>query len=139
MDEKHKMAKIVVWGSSVPFTNDVLKPVLLPDVQGQYVVNHFRWLMDRQLLEIPAKNMAVKPLQMSGDRDGPALLGHLHRLPAFGIALGVLAWFLRRKYMYKSWRLTASSARSSGRRRGLFPLQPAGHDADQRDPTRSSN
>jgi len=36
MDEKHKMAKIIVWGSSLPFTNDMLKsPVVFQGVQGQ--------------------------------------------------------------------------------------------------------
>jgi hypothetical protein len=97
MDEKHKMAKIVVWGSSVPFTNDVLKPYSFQTVQGQYVVNHFRWLMDRQLLDIPAKNMAVKPLQMSAAAMDQLWWVICIGFPAFGIALGVLAWFLRRK------------------------------------------
>lgn len=98
MDEKHKIARIVVWGSVFPFTNDVLKsPYVFQTVQGQYVVNHFRWLMDRQLLEVPAKNLAVKPVQMSA----AALdqLGYVINwgFPLFGVALGVLAWFLRRK------------------------------------------
>jgi len=98
MDEKHKMAKIIVWGSSLPFTNDMLKsPVVFQGVQGQYVVNHFRWLMERELLEIPAKDMHVKPLTMSAtalDRMGWVINWGF---PAFGVALGLLAWFLRRK------------------------------------------
>jgi hypothetical protein len=96
-DPQHKMAKIVVWGSALPFTNDVLKsPYVFQTVQGQYVVNHFRWLMERELLE-KGKEMSVKPLVMSA-----AALDQLWWVinvgfPVFGISLGVLAWFLRRK------------------------------------------
>lgn len=98
MDDKHKMAKIIVWGSHLPFTNDVLKSGHIFTVaQGQYVVNHFRWLMERQLLKIEPKKMSVKPLIMSDAAQsqlrGVILIG----FPAFGVALGVLAWFLRRK------------------------------------------
>jgi len=60
-------------------------------------VNHFRWLMERELLEIPAKDMHVKPLTMSAtalDRMGWVINWGF---PAFGVALGLLAWFLRRK------------------------------------------
>ena len=98
MDEKHKTAKIIVWGSALPFTNEVLKnPYVFQTVQGQYVVNHFRWLMDRQLMEIPEKNMHVKPLTMSSkalDQMGYVINWGF---PAFGVALGLLAWYLRRK------------------------------------------
>jgi hypothetical protein len=97
MDEKHKMAKIDVWGSVIPFTNQRLVPQSFGTTQGQYVVNHFRWLMDRQLLEIEPKKMAVKPLAMSGD--ALAQLRWVIHLgfPFFAVSLGVLAWFLRRK------------------------------------------
>jgi hypothetical protein len=98
MDEKHKMAKLVVWGTSLPFTNDLLRSgFAFQSVQGQYVVNHFRWLMDRQLLEIEPKKMSLKPLQMSAealDRLGYTINWGF---PIFAISLGVLAWFLRRK------------------------------------------
>jgi hypothetical protein len=98
MDDKHKVTKLDVWGTAIPFTNDMLRSGFsFQGVQGQYVVNHFRWLMDRQVLEIEPKKMSLKPLQMSA----PALdqLGYLINwgFPIFAIALGVLAWFLRRK------------------------------------------
>ena len=96
--EKHQTARIIVWGSSLPFTNDVMRtPYVFQTVQGQYVVNHFRWLMDRQLLEIEPKKMAVKPLAMSGEALGQLRLVIQFGFPAFGIGLGILAWFLRRK------------------------------------------
>ena len=98
MDDKHKTTKVVVWGSVLPFTNQVLRsPIAFQDIQGQYVVNHFRWLMDRQLLEIEPKKMAVRPLAMSGE--ALAQLGWaIHfGFPAFGLGLGLLAWYLRRK------------------------------------------
>lgn len=97
-DAKRKTAKLDVWGSALPFTNALLSnPYVFQTVQGQYVVNHFRWLMERQLLEIEPKKVVVKPLEMSGEA-----LDHLRWVvvfgfPAFGISLGVLAWFLRRK------------------------------------------
>ncbi len=96
--EKHKMARIVVWGSALPFTNDVLKsPYHFQSVQGQYVVNHFRWLMDRQLLDLPAKPMAIKPLVMSGEAQSNLRWVIMGGFPVFAVLLGVLAWFLRRK------------------------------------------
>ncbi|MBV8882169.1 MAG: Gldg family protein [Planctomycetaceae bacterium] len=97
-DARRKTAKIDVWGSSLPFTNALLTtPYVFQTVQGQYVVNHFRWLMERTLLDIEPKKIAVKPLEMSGEA-----LNHLFwvvvvAFPAFGVSLGVLAWFLRRK------------------------------------------
>ena len=90
--------KIDVWGTSLPFTNAVLQtPYVFQQVQGQYVVNHFRWLLERPLLDIEPKKTVVKPLEMTG----PALdqLWWVINVgfPAFGVALGLLAWFLRRK------------------------------------------
>ena len=60
-------------------------------------MNHFRWLADRRLLEIEHTKVDVTPLDLSA-----AALTRLRWVvhagfPAFGIALGVLAWFLRRK------------------------------------------
>lgn len=98
MDEKHKMAKIIVWGSAIPFTNDLLKSGHVFTVaQGQYIVNQFRWLMERQLLKIEPKKMSVKPLIMSAEAQSQLRGVILFGFPAFGVALGVLAWFLRRK------------------------------------------
>lgn len=98
MDENHKKAKIDVWGSAIPFTNDTLKnPYEFQTVQGQYVVNHFRWLMERELLEIEPRKVVVKPLEISGEalrQLGYVVIGGF---PAFGIILGVVAWFMRRK------------------------------------------
>jgi hypothetical protein len=97
-DAKRKTAKIDVWGSSLPFTNKLLShAAVFGQIQGQYVVNHFRWLMERDLLDIEPKKIKVKPLEMSAEA-----LDHLRWVvcfgfPAFGVCLGVLAWFLRRK------------------------------------------
>jgi hypothetical protein len=98
MDPNHKIAKIDVWGSAIPFTNLTLKsPYEFQTVQGQYVVNHFRWLMARELLKIDSRKVVVKPLEISGEalrRLGIIVVGGF---PAFGVALGILAWFMRRK------------------------------------------
>jgi len=97
-DALRKVAKLDVWGSALPFTNALLNhQSIFGTVQGQYVVNHFRWLMSRELLDIQPKKVVVKPLEMSGEA-----LNHLFWVvvvgfPAFGISLGLLAWFLRRK------------------------------------------
>jgi hypothetical protein len=98
MDDKHKTARIDVWGTALPFTNDLLKSGYdFQHEQGQYVVNHFRWLMNREQLLTPPKQMSVKPLKMSAEALDQ--LGYVIKFgfPAFGIGLGLLAWFLRRK------------------------------------------
>jgi len=97
-DAKNKMAKIDVWGSVLPFTNGVLRSSSqFSLVQGQYVVNHFRWLMERQLLDIEPKKVTIKPLEMSGQALDRLFWLVVVGFPAFGVSLGVLAWFLRRK------------------------------------------
>jgi hypothetical protein len=98
MDAQHKMAKIDVWGSSIPFTNALMQgPYVFQTTQGQYVVNHFRWLMERELLEIEPKRLVVKPLDMTGEALDRLFWTVMVGFPAFGVALGLLAWFLRRK------------------------------------------
>jgi hypothetical protein len=97
-DAKHKTAKIDVWGSVLPFTNGVLRSAnQFSLVQGQYVVNHFRWLMERELLDIEPKKVTIKPLEMSGEALDRLFWVVVVGFPAFGVCLGVLAWFLRRK------------------------------------------
>jgi len=95
---RHEKAKIDVWGSVTPFTDGVLYANGRPqELQIQYVINHFRWLMDRPLMDIEQSNIPVRPLQLDE--------GQLSRLfwivvigfPGFGVSLGLLAWFVRRK------------------------------------------
>jgi hypothetical protein len=82
----------------LPFTNGVLRSSSqFSLVQGQYVVNHFRWLMERQLLDIEPKKVTIKPLEMSGQALDRLFWLVVVGFPAFGVSLGVLAWFLRRK------------------------------------------
>jgi hypothetical protein len=96
MDEHHKTSKLVVWGSVSPFTNPYFSS-RASEYQWTYIVNHFRWLADRRLLEIEHAKVDVKPLDMSA-----AALTRLWWVaqvgfPAFAVVLGVIAWFLRRK------------------------------------------
>ncbi len=97
-DERHRSCKVSAWGSPSPFLNQVLFPQGgVQEVQYNYLVNHFRWLADRELMEIGHDPVSVKPLDLS-----PAALVQLRWVvlggfPAFGILLGILAWFLRRK------------------------------------------
>lgn len=98
MDERHKVAKIDVWGSAVPFTNRALpSPYSFQTVQGQYVVNHFRWLMDRELLKIDPRKVVVKPLEMTATALDRLFWIVIAGFPSFGVALGLTAWFMRRK------------------------------------------
>jgi hypothetical protein len=97
-DAKRKAAKIDVWGSSLPFTNQLLSnPYVFQTAQGQYIVNHFRWLMERELLDIEPKKVAVRPLEMSAEALDNLKWVVCIGFPAFGVCLGILAWFLRRK------------------------------------------
>jgi hypothetical protein len=96
-DPRRKSAKLIVWGSVGPFTNAVLNPGFFQEIQWQYVLNNFRWLIDRSLLEFEGQEVSVKPLEMSADALGRLRwVVHLG-FPAFGILLGVVAWFVRRK------------------------------------------
>jgi hypothetical protein len=94
-DEKHRRAKVIIWGSTSPFTNEFLSPN--SEYQWTYLVNHYRWLVDRSLLELPHEKVAAAPLDLSA-----AALTRLQWMvylvfPAFAAGLGVLAWYLRRK------------------------------------------
>jgi hypothetical protein len=92
-----KRAKLVVWGSVAPFTNAVLNAGGLPqELQVQYVANHFRWLAHREMVGIDPQKISVKPLEMSAEALARLRWVVLAGFPAFGVALGVLVWFLRR-------------------------------------------
>ncbi len=96
--QKHEKAKIVVWGSALPFTNALLpNPYVFQTIQGQYVVNQFRWLLDRQSMEFNPKKIVSKPLEMSGEALDRLKWIVVFGFPGFGVALGLLAWYLRRK------------------------------------------
>lgn len=98
IDDRHKTAKLDVWGSVMPFTNAVLYPAgRRNDLQLQYVINHFRWLMDRELMTIKPESISVRPLDLTADQVGKLKGIVLIGFPAFGVALGLLAWFFRRK------------------------------------------
>jgi hypothetical protein len=97
-DPERKKAKLVVWGSVTPFTNSVLfVRGFEQTLQVEYVANNFRWLASREVLGIQPTQVSVKPLELSA--------GALKRLnlviqwgfPSFGVLLGVVAWFVRRK------------------------------------------
>jgi hypothetical protein len=90
--------RIVVWGSAGAFTNAALNPQrFFQQVQVQYVVNHFRWLMERELFDIQPTKISVKPLEMSDAAFARLWWTVVAGFPAFGIFLGAVAWFLRRK------------------------------------------
>jgi hypothetical protein len=65
--------------------------------QVYYVVNTFRWLMDRDAMEVGSRKIVVEPIQMS-----PAALDRMWWIivvgfPLVGVALGLTAFFFRRK------------------------------------------
>jgi hypothetical protein len=92
-----RRAKLIVWGSAAPFTNAVLfAGGILQDLQIQYVANHFRWLAHRDLVGIDPQKISVKPLEMSAEALVRLRWVVLAGFPAFGVALGILVWFLRR-------------------------------------------
>ncbi len=94
-DAHHKKAKIVVWGS----TSFFLPPPLTSrydDYQATYLINNFRWLADRAILEIPHDKVSVTPLDLSEAALVKLRWTVLLGFPALAAVLGVLAWFLRR-------------------------------------------
>jgi hypothetical protein len=92
-DEQHTRAKLIVWGSASPFTNEFL----LREVQRHYVLNNFRWLTDRQILEIPPQQIRVTLLAISNEALGRIWWVVVIGFPAFGVAVGIFVWYLRRK------------------------------------------
>ncbi len=94
LDERHKRCKIDIWGSVAPFTNGVL---MSSELQTEYVVNHFRWLTDRVLLDIKPENIKQRPLQLEEGQLAQLRWIVMAGFPAFGLALGILAWYVRRK------------------------------------------
>ena len=94
LDERHKRCKIDVWGSVEPFTNGLL---ISSGIQREYVVNHFRWLTDRVLLEIKPGSIKDRPVQLEADQLVQLRWIVMAGFPAFGLALGILAWYVRRK------------------------------------------
>ncbi len=96
--QKDQKAKLIVWGSAAPFTNGVLyNKGMFQQLQVQYITNHFRWLADRKILEITVPPVAVRPVDMSEVQVSTLRWVTGAGFPAFGILLGVLAWFIRRK------------------------------------------
>jgi hypothetical protein len=94
MDARHQRCKLDVWGSVTPFTNGVL---MKGGVQAEYIVNHFRWLTDRVLMEIKSERIQVSPLTLEEAQLAQLFWIVVVGFPAFGLALGILAWYVRRK------------------------------------------
>jgi hypothetical protein len=98
LDERHRKARLIVWGSASPLTNEALmgggqaSPVQLP-----YVVNCFRWLTDRGLMDVAGERISVKPLEMSEAALVRLRWVVLGGFPSLGVVLGILVWILRRK------------------------------------------
>jgi len=97
-DPERTKARLVVWGSVAPFTNAVLfRGGLEQTAELQYVLNHFRWLSSREVLGIQPTQVEVKPLDMSAAALSRLKWVVLAGFPAFGVILGLVAWFVRRK------------------------------------------
>lgn len=95
-DDRHKIAKVVVWGSVRPFHNEFLSSAQ-HETQWSYIINHVRWLIDRELMEIKHDAVSVKPLEISEQAMGRLSWLVLGAFPACALLLGVAAWILRRK------------------------------------------
>lgn len=96
-DDKKRM-KLDVWGSVSPFTDTVLRSGNRPqEVQVQYLVNHFRWLLDKDIMDLKPETFPVRPLLLKDDQLSRLNWVVFAGFPAFGLALGFLAWFVRRK------------------------------------------
>ena len=90
--------KLVVWGSAIPLTNIGLSPGgFVNRLQIQYLVNTFRWLMDREVMEVGSVRMAIEPLQMSPRSVSQVKWITRVAFPLVGVILGILAWLFRRK------------------------------------------
>lgn len=93
-----RQAKLVVWGSAHPLTNSGLSPGgYVNAFQLQYVVNTFRWLMDRETMEVGSRPVRIDPLQMSPRELNQVWWISSVGFPMVGVILGVLAFLFRRK------------------------------------------
>lgn len=87
-------ARLSVWGSVFPFTNEILRG---GDRQLQYLLNHLRWLGERRLMDAEPEAISVRPLTVSADALGRLWWVTVVGMPAFGVILGIVVWFARRK------------------------------------------
>ncbi len=97
-DGKPRKAKLVAWGSAYPLTNSGLSPGgHLNQYQLQYLINTFRWLMDREMMEIGGARVMIEPIQMSPGAISQVRWITILGFPLVGVVLGLMAFFFRRK------------------------------------------
>ena len=92
-DGRNANGRMVVWGSVISLTNPVMK---FSDLQIDYAVNQFRWLLDREPRGggIPQIITPVEATQKELTR----IRWVTHAgFPGLAVAIGILVWFLRRK------------------------------------------
>ncbi len=98
LDARHAQARLLVWGSATPFTNAVLgADPFVNEFQRDYMVNNFRWLVGRELMNIDSRKVSVRPLEASAGAIGRLKLAVVWGFPSVGVVLGLVVWFLRRK------------------------------------------
>ena len=93
-EDKDTQTRLLVWGSVFPFTDQVIRT----DVRRlQYVANNFRWLGEKQVMEVKDQNINERPLTMTKDAIDKLWWGVVVGFPLFGVILGLVTWFIRRK------------------------------------------
>ena len=96
-----KPARLVAWGGSAALKNEMnLTGAAANEQTVGFILNNFRWLLEREMLIAPpaeSRKPRMKPFQ-----PGPSGLSTMRwitigGIPFVGIALGMLAWYVRRK------------------------------------------
>lgn len=97
-DDRHTSAKLIVWGSTIALTDQLLNPPGFPrETEITYLLNNLRWLIDRELLEVKPKPGGPKPIDISAEALVKVKWVTLAGFPALGVVLGLLTWYFRRK------------------------------------------
>ena len=91
-DTRHQKARLVVLGGVDILANSFLSN----EIQLGYVINMIRWLVDRQLMDLPHEEVRIRATDISPAALDRAWWITVVAFPAFGLVLGIVAWLMRR-------------------------------------------
>lgn len=98
VDPKKSKARLLVSGSVAGLTNQILAPGgMVNEHQVQYTVNFFRWLLNREQIELKPPAINQQPVLISPEAMMRVWWVVQVGLPGLGVVLGIVVWFLRRK------------------------------------------
>jgi hypothetical protein len=95
----NRYAKILLWASTIPladFSLQIMKRIKdAPYVE--YILNNFRWLLEKETLHIPPRRLEITPLNLEPAEKRLFFFVAVLILPGFGIIVGFVTLILRRK------------------------------------------